>query len=145
MTNSQSRCLLAALILTTTSFAAISAETSWTLIGGSAGTARVYVDIGRTKQVGSKTRAWILYDYEEPRRNPNGQLWRSMVLLDELDCAEETSRNLQTYLYESAYANGMPIDANIEAEKIGASSPPDSAGDLVLRAVCTKRPSMRKR
>lgn len=121
------------------------AEGSWTLAGGNLGKEMVYVDLSRLKHEGKQIRAWVLYNYEEPQRLPNGRTWKSMVLLDEFDCTKETARNLQTYLYELPFGRGTTIESNTKAEKEAIANPPDSAGDRVLRLVCDKLWPRKKR
>lgn len=118
----------------------------WTAAGGTIGTGNmVYVDLSRLKRSGKYVRAWVLYDYDEPQRHPNGKAWTSMLLLDEFDCANIETRGVQTYLYAAPFGRGEMIDTARTPDAEPTSSPPGSAGDRVLSLVCEKSRNSRSR
>jgi hypothetical protein len=111
-------------------------QTPWTLVGGNLDSHLVYIDKSRTLKKGYKLQVWTLFNYAKFQQHPNGKLWQSLVVHEEIDCAERSSRSLATYLYEAMYGKGQVIDLSTDPDKGASIHPPESAGDRVIQFAC---------
>jgi hypothetical protein len=117
---------------------------------------KVYFNSKPTKKRGHKVKLWTLQDYEKPQLlgeesvqtgsasldrvlgYQENKYYKSLVKINEYDCAEETS----TRIGITAYSDNMGAGENIESSN-DRSSPseiiPDTIGEAEFEFACNKK------
>ena len=97
-----------------------------------------YVDPETRFQEGDTVRIMALFNYKKPGY-AHGLAYRSSLMQDEYDCAEEKRRRLYLSAHSQPMAQGKTILRN---RAPGDWKPviPDSVGERLFRTACPQRP-----
>jgi len=98
-----------------------------------------YLDTLSVRQDGSGRYVWVEVDYDKPRKEGTIVGVRSMKIHAFVRCSTNQIATLEQIMYDS---DGTVLDsfANPEALQHPDDPVPESVGDDVVRAVCTRYP-----
>ena len=111
----------------------------WTWFDDSAGGVGFYIDYETIKKKGHKVKMWSLLDSKTVKKSSGGKEYLSVVMRQEYNCEEETSRQLDFYLYSGNMKQGEIVYSitNIKDEPI--SILPGSIDEGLFKIACGKK------
>lgn len=70
---------------------------------------KIYVDAASVEKNGIVRSFKVLTDIAEERKLPSGEVFRSAISVDEIDCETNRTRSVRFTLYEKPDGEGRPI------------------------------------
>jgi hypothetical protein len=102
----------------------------WFKVGESDSTS-LFIEDSKITKKDKFIRIWSLYSLNVPQKLPNGEFYHSYVLLKEIDCVEDKSRDLSTTLYQDMMGKGKVIYTYDEISNWSFSRPGTLVDSLV--------------
>ena len=95
----------------------------------------IFIEDSKITKKDKFIRIWSLYSLNVPQKLPNGEFYHSYVLLKEIDCIEDKSRDLSTTLYQDVMGKGKVIYTYDEISNWSFSRP-GTIGDSLVQFSC---------
>jgi hypothetical protein len=111
----------------------------WTFFSKSVEGIEFLYDKSSVKRNGDKVKVWTYYNIDEPISNKDSgsKIARSWRSLNEIDCVNDTSKNLSLHIFEKPNLEGEPVDLTVSNPKVTYISP-GSTNAILMKLVCKK-------
>lgn len=118
-----------------------SATAAWERAGSTDDGATIYTDPATLQRAGDIVKMWGLLDYKIAERDPGGNPYLSVKLMQEFDCKAVKGRTRYYSFHSGQMGGGQLVGSELRVDGEWLSASRARPGEILWKAACTKSDS----